>query len=46
LRDWVTNRREGYPEYVERDQTVLDPRKHALAEEKMAKIAASLEALP
>lgn len=42
LRDWTTSRRVGGDAYVERDSSIVDPRKHALAEEKLAHIVAEL----
>ena len=34
LREWTNNRAVGEDSYVERDMSIVDPRKHALALEK------------
>ena|SRR6266487_4187695 len=42
LRAWTTSRGIGGDSYVERDMSIIDPRKHSLAQEKFAHIAAEL----
>ena len=39
LRDFATKRRWGGPDFVQRDRSLFDPRKHELAEKKMEQVA-------